>query len=82
MLKELSGWHISSDGAWLRKSYKFKNFMQALKFVNAVGKVAEAEQHHPDIKLGWGYADISLQTHDAGGLHQNDFIVAAKIDEI
>ncbi len=80
LLKQLSGWEISRDGKWLQKSYKFKNFVQAIAFVNRVGDIAEQENHHPDIKLGWGYADISLQTHAAGGLHENDFIVAAKID--
>ncbi len=49
--------------------------------MNKVGEVAEAEQHHPDIELGWGYVKIKLQTHDVGGLHENDFIVAGKIDQ-
>jgi 4a-hydroxytetrahydrobiopterin dehydratase len=80
MLESLSGWQI--DDKWLKKSYKFKNFAQALAFVNHVGELAEAENHHPDIGLGWGYVDIRLQTHSVGGLHENDFILAAKIDAI
>ncbi len=80
LLKELSSWQISEDGKWLTKSYKFKNFVQALAFVNKVGDVAEREKHHPDLTLGWGYVGVKLQTHAVGGLHENDFILAAKID--
>jgi 4a-hydroxytetrahydrobiopterin dehydratase len=82
LLQELSGWTISGDGKWLEKSYKFKNFVQALDFTNKVGKVAEAQNHHPDIMLGWGYVNIKLQTHAVGGLHENDFILGAKIDAL
>ncbi len=82
LLNETPGWRIAEDGKWLVKSYKFKNFVQALGFVNKLGEVAEAENHHPDIKLGWGYVEIHLQTHAAGGLHANDFILAAKIEKI
>ena len=81
-LAQLSGWRISDDGKWLLKDYTFKNFVQALSFVNKAGEVAESENHHPDIGLGWGYVNIRLQTHSAGGLHGNDFIMAAKIDSI
>ena len=82
LLAQLSGWAICGDGKWLEKSYKFKKFADALVFVNKAGEVAEAECHHPDIAFGWGYATIRLQTHVIDGLHVNDFIVAAKIDEI
>lgn len=78
----LSGWNISQDGKWLEKSYKFRNFADALAFVGQVAEVAEAENHHPDIAFGWGYANLRLQTHAIDGLHGNDFIIAAKIDEI
>jgi 4a-hydroxytetrahydrobiopterin dehydratase len=82
LLKDLPGWRIAEDGKWLLKSYKFKNFVLALAFVNKLGAIAEAQQHHPDLSLGWGYVDIRLQTHTAGGLHDNDFIMAAKIEKI
>jgi 4a-hydroxytetrahydrobiopterin dehydratase len=82
MLKDISGWHIAGDGKWLIKKYKFKDFMTALAFVNTVGELAQEQGHHPDIKLGWGYVEIHLQTHAAGGLHENDFILAAKIEKI
>lgn len=82
LLTQVPGWTITPDDKWLLKSYKFKNFMEALAFVNKVGGVAEEQNHHPDIELGWGYANIRLQTHDVGGLHENDFILAAKIEKI
>jgi 4a-hydroxytetrahydrobiopterin dehydratase len=82
LLTQLSGWKISKDRKWLNKSYKFKNFAEALTFVNKVGKIAEKEGHHPDIRFGWGYVGIGLQTHAIGGLHENDFILAAKIDSL
>ncbi len=79
-LKELDGWAV--EGKWLKKAYKFENFAEALAFVNLVGEVAEEADHHPDIKFGWGYANIELTTHDMGGLTHSDFDVAGKIDEI
>lgn len=75
-------WHLSTDAAKIERAFKFKNFKEALAFVNKVGEIAEAEGHHPDITFGWGYASIALQTHKIKGLHENDFIVAAKIDQI
>ena len=82
LLKEIPGWHIVEDEKWLEKNYTFKNFSDALRFVNLVGETAERQHHHPDITLGWGYTGIRLQTHAAGGLHENDFILAAKLDGI
>ena len=81
-LKEISGWKITGRGKWLERKMKFKNFMSALKFVNHAGKIAEAQGHHPDLSLGWGYCNIRVQTHSIGGLHENDFILAAKINKI
>ena len=60
----------------------FKNFVEAFAFVQQVADLAEAEGHHPDISFGWGYATISLQTKKIKGLHENDFIIAAKLDRI
>ena len=82
LLSELSGWNITSDGNWLEKKFAFKNFVQALSYVNRIGDIAESEGHHPDLALGWGYAHVKLQTHAVGGLHDNDFILASKIDAI
>lgn len=82
LLKTLDGWQLGNLESKLEKNYKFKNFLEALAFVNRLADVAETEGHHPDITFGWGYAMIALTTHDAGGLTRNDFIVAAKIDEV
>ncbi len=75
-------WEAIKEETEIEKSYKFKNFAEALAFVNKVGEIAEEENHHPDIEFGWGYCKIRLSTHSIGGLHENDFIVAAKIDGI
>ncbi len=79
LLAKIPGWSLSDDGRRLERKSAFKNFREALAFVNAVGALAEAEKHHPDITLGWGYCSLSLHTHLIGGLHRNDFILAAKI---
>lgn len=80
LLASIPGWEILPDGKWLARRFRFKNFLEALDFVNRAGAIAEAENHHPDIELGWGYANFRLQTHDVGGLHENDFVLAAKIN--
>ena len=82
LLADVPGWEFAKEGKAIARKFKFKNFKQALAFVNKVGEVAESEGHHPDITFGWGYADIVLQTHSIGGLHENDFIVASKINNI
>lgn len=79
LLGRLDGWAIE-PGPRLAKKWAFRDFAAALAFVNRVGAIAEAEDHHPDVTLGWGRAGIELWTHAAGGLTENDFIVAAKID--
>ncbi|NLY85356.1 MAG: 4a-hydroxytetrahydrobiopterin dehydratase [Tissierellia bacterium] len=81
-LKNLkSGWTAVED-KYIEKTFKFKNFKEALYFVNKVGNLAEEEGHHPDIYLSWGKVVLKLWTHKIKGLHENDFILAAKIDEI
>ena len=67
---------------FLEKNFKFKNFLESQNFVNEVGKISEQEGHHPDILFGWGYAKIAITTHAIGGLSENDFILAAKIDKL
>jgi 4a-hydroxytetrahydrobiopterin dehydratase len=76
------GWQIVEDGKALRREFKFADFYRAMSFVNAVAHIANAEDHHPDIECGWGYVRIRYQTHAIGGLHENDFICAAKIDNL
>ena len=75
-------WVLSEDTKYISKKFEFKDFKEALSFVNKVGVIAESEGHHPDIELGWGKVNITLTTHAIGGLSQNDFIVAAKINAI
>ncbi len=81
-LKE--GWHIRTTGSnlYLHKRWKFKDYDQAERFVIMVGDIARDENHHPDVIFGWGYVKINLWTHAIQGLSRNDFILAAKIDEL
>ena len=67
---------------YLTKDFKFKNFEESLNFINKVSEVAETENHHPDLKFGWGYANITIFTHAIKGLAESDFVLAAKIDDI
>ena len=80
LLKDLDGWSLIENGCWLTKTITCKDFKSALSIVNNIGEIAEKEQHHPDIELTWGCVIIRIQTHAIGGLHENDFILAAKID--
>jgi 4a-hydroxytetrahydrobiopterin dehydratase len=73
-------WQIVDNARRIERRFSFRNFLDALNFVQKVGNIAETEGHHPDISFGWGYATISLQTKKIKGLHENDFIMAAKID--
>ena len=75
-------WTLLSEGTRIERTFKFANFKEALEFVDQIGALAEAEGHHPDIRFGWGYCTVELYTHKIKGLHQNDFIMAAKIDEL
>ncbi len=81
MEKLKDGWSLK-DNKIIEKTYKFKNFREALDFTNKVGELAERESHHPTITLTWGKVIIALTTFKINGLHENDFILAAKIDEI
>ena len=83
--KKVDGWNISKDKNeifFLIKKFTFKNFLESQKFVNIVGQISENEGHHPDIFFGWGYAEIKITTHAIKGLSENDFILAAKIDQL
>jgi 4a-hydroxytetrahydrobiopterin dehydratase len=84
MLGQLAdqGWKIIEDGKAIKREFKFADFYRTMSFVNAVAHIANREDHHPDIECGWGYCRIRYQTHAIGGLHENDFICAAKIDAV
>lgn len=75
------GWENIEDKK-IEKVYKFKDFAQALEFTNKIGEIAEEEGHHPNIHLAWGMVKVQLFTSKIQGLHLNDFIMAAKIDDI
>ncbi len=80
--RDIPEWEVLDDGTWLRRRFAFADFAQALAFVTAIGIEAEAQGHHPDICFGWGYAAVSWQTHKIKGLHENDFIMAARCDRL
>jgi 4a-hydroxytetrahydrobiopterin dehydratase len=80
--RHVPAWEVQDDAHRIERKFKFKNFGDALRFVTQVGELAEAEGHHPDMNFGWGYAGVSLQTKKIKGLHENDFIMAAKIDRL
>ncbi|HKJ94874.1 MAG TPA: 4a-hydroxytetrahydrobiopterin dehydratase [Gammaproteobacteria bacterium] len=76
------GWDLTHDATRIQREFKFKNFAQALEFVNKVGELSEAQQHHPEIAFGWGHVTVEIWTHKIHGLHENDFILAAKVNEL
>ena len=83
--KKIDGWEVKPNEKkiyFLEKKFKFKNFLNSQKFINEISKISENEGHHPDILFGWGYAKIKITTHAIEGLSENDFILAAKIDQI
>lgn len=82
LMRQTPGWLLSDDVKIISKSYQFKDFKEALAFVNKVGELAESEGHHPDIHLtDFKHVTIELTTHAIDGLSNNDLILAAKIDQ-
>jgi 4a-hydroxytetrahydrobiopterin dehydratase len=82
-LKKLAGWKLTEDGKRIRKEWTLKNFMAGIDFFNRCAELAEADGHHPDLHLvGYRNLAVELWTHAIGGLSENDFILAAKIDEL
>ena len=75
-------WALVDDATRIERRFRFKDFHEAFAFVAHVAELAEAEGHHPDITFGWGYAAVSLRTKKSKGLHENDFIMAAKFDRL
>ena len=82
MVTHHEGWQLNEDATRIERKFTFANFADAQNFCNQVGDLAEQEGHHPDIYLGWGYCNVTFQTHKIRGLHENDFIMAAKVNEI
>ncbi len=81
MLSQLKDWKVEAEHH-LHKTYTFRDFREALDFVNRVGQLAEEQGHHPDICFGWGRAEITIWTHKIDGLTESDFILAAKVDAL
>ena len=81
---QVSDWEVIEEGGIprLQRVFKFKNFAVALAFTNQVGELAEAEDHHPALLTEWGKVTVTWWTHKIRGLHQNDFIMAARTDEL
>ena len=75
-------WTIAADGLSISRTFTFQNFVDAMDFANKITPIAEAEGHHPDLAVSWGKVQVTLMTHAIGGLSENDFILAAKIDLI
>jgi len=87
--KELQSFYQDLGNGWvvvaehhLKKRFKFPDFNSALEFVNKIGKMAEEVGHHPEIAFGWGFAEIQVYTHKIDGLHEADFVFAAKADRL
>jgi len=81
-LGEIPNWRLVDDATKLVRGFDFPNFMDSLEFATKISHLAEEEGHHPDICFGWGYCNVSVYTHKIGGLHENDFILAAKIGQL
>lgn len=82
MLAQLNGWELDTKGKTLRQDFYFKDYYQTMAFVNAVAWIAHQEDHHPDMQIGYNHCLTHYSTHAIGGLSENDFICAAKIDAL
>lgn len=82
LMGETPGWELEEDATRIRRTFRFRNFAQAMEFARKVGEIAEQEGHHPDMTLGWGYCSVAFRTHSIGALHENDFIMAAKVNRL
>ena len=81
-LEQTPGWELIDDGTKIRRTFKLGDFAESIALVNKVGDLAEDEGHHPDIAFGWGYCTVLFYTHKIKGLHENDFIMAAKVNAL
>lgn len=83
LMKQLDPqWRVSDDGKSIHREWKFRNFFHTMSFVNAVAHIANSEDHHPDLEVGYGVCRIKFTTHAIDGLSENDFICAAKVDQV
>lgn len=82
LMPQIKEWQVSSDGKFISRRYSFKDFYHTMAFVNAVAWVSHQENHHPDMEVGYNYCQMKYTTHAVNGLTQNDFICAAKVDQL
>ena len=82
LLAELRGWGLEDSGKAIVRGFQFKNYYETMAFVNAVAWIAHREDHHPDLEVGYNRCRVRYSTHDVGGLSENDFICAAKVDTL
>ena len=76
------GWRLSADGKNLLREFRFVDFYRTMSFVNAIAHIANLDDHHPDLEVGYNYCRLRYSTHSIGGLSENDFICASKIDQV
>lgn len=81
-LAEVPGWSLTPSATRLQRRFTFPDFASAKTFVDRVSELAEAQGHHPEITFGWGYVELGVWTHKINGLHDNDFIFAAKVNAL
>ena len=82
LLEQAPGWNLEENGTRLRRRWKLADYGEAFELVRKISELAEAEGHHPEISFGWGYCEVVFYTHKIGGLHENDFIIAAKVSKL
>jgi len=82
MLDQLDDWELDEAGKEISRSFEFKNYYEAMAFVNALAWIAHEQDHHPDLQVGYNRVQVRFSTHSIGGLSENDFICAAKIDAL
>lgn len=82
LMSQVNGWEVRENATTIYKSYSFTNFYETMAFVNAIAWIANTENHHPDLEIGYNYCHITFMTHALNGLSHNDFICAAKIDKL
>ena len=82
LLQDLPNWHYDSNNNCISKHVEFKGFAKTMAYINAIAWISTVEKHHPDIHFGYNYVTVSYQSHEAGGITQNDLICAGKVDQL
>ncbi len=82
LLNELSGWEMNTQQQIIQREFKFRNFYQTIEFLNAVAWIANQQDHHPDLEVSYNRCNVTFTTHSVGGLSENDFICAARVNAL